>query len=93
MRYLGVDLHTNSFTVCYLTATGRERIKEYQLKHLREFKGGLKKTDCVAVEATGNTRYFVDEICHLVKRVVVVCLLYTSPSPRDLSTSRMPSSA
>ena len=25
--------------------------------------------------------------------VQVVCLLYTSPSPRDLSTSRMPSSA
>ena len=24
---------------------------------------------------------------------VVCCLLYTSPSPRDLSTSRMPSSA
>ena len=26
-------------------------------------------------------------------RDVVTCLLYTSPSPRDLSTSRMPSSA
>ena len=25
--------------------------------------------------------------------VLVSCLLYTSPSPRDLSTSRMPSSA
>ena len=25
--------------------------------------------------------------------LVGVCLLYTSPSPRDLSTSRMPSSA
>ena len=25
--------------------------------------------------------------------IVMVCLLYTSPSPRDLSTSRMPSSA
>ena len=25
--------------------------------------------------------------------VLMVCLLYTSPSPRDLSTSRMPSSA
>ena len=25
--------------------------------------------------------------------VVQTCLLYTSPSPRDLSTSRMPSSA
>ena len=27
----------------------------------------------------------VDDVC--------ICLLYTSPSPRDLSTSRMPSSA
>ena len=26
-------------------------------------------------------------------RNIVTCLLYTSPSPRDLSTSRMPSSA
>ena len=25
--------------------------------------------------------------------IYIVCLLYTSPSPRDLSTSRMPSSA
>ena len=34
-------------------------------------------------------------ICEKCKGVVVVggCLLYTSPSPRDLSTSRMPSSA
>ena len=30
---------------------------------------------------------------HYVKEVNSVCLLYTSPSPRDLSTSRMPSSA
>ena len=28
-----------------------------------------------------------------VDELVVNCLLYTSPSPRDLSTSRMPSSA
>ena len=27
------------------------------------------------------------------KAVCFICLLYTSPSPRDLSTSRMPSSA
>ena len=26
-------------------------------------------------------------------KYVMICLLYTSPSPRDLSTSRMPSSA
>ena len=31
---------------------------------------------------------------HMVKAYYVcACLLYTSPSPRDLSTSRMPSSA
>ena len=28
-----------------------------------------------------------------VARLIKICLLYTSPSPRDLSTSRMPSSA
>ena len=27
------------------------------------------------------------------ENTIYVCLLYTSPSPRDLSTSRMPSSA
>ena len=29
----------------------------------------------------------------LDKTEATICLLYTSPSPRDLSTSRMPSSA
>ena len=29
----------------------------------------------------------------LMKPQTYICLLYTSPSPRDLSTSRMPSSA
>ena len=29
----------------------------------------------------------------IVAGVIGTCLLYTSPSPRDLSTSRMPSSA
>ena len=33
-------------------------------------------------------QWFADEVARLDR-----CLLYTSPSPRDLSTSRMPSSA
>ena len=37
---------------------------------------------------TGNSK---DET--FFGRVMGPCLLYTSPSPRDLSTSRMPSSA
>ena len=32
-------------------------------------------------------------IIHYNKSKAKACLLYTSPSPRDLSTSRMPSSA
>ena len=31
-------------------------------------------------------------LCELFE-MLMACLLYTSPSPRDLSTSRMPSSA
>ena len=33
--------------------------------------------------------------CHILHKQgkYYICLLYTSPSPRDLSTSRMPSSA
>ena len=29
----------------------------------------------------------------ILQKLLMPCLLYTSPSPRDLSTSRMPSSA
>ena len=38
---------------------------------------------------------FIDRVYAVSDRNVRVltCLLYTSPSPRDLSTSRMPSSA
>ena len=33
------------------------------------------------------------ELSHYGGQRLFLCLLYTSPSPRDLSTSRMPSSA
>ena len=36
---------------------------------------------------------FVDINNELIQQINNFCLLYTSPSPRDLSTSRMPSSA
>ena len=39
----------------------------------------------------------LDLLLYLIRRqnldILDICLLYTSPSPRDLSTSRMPSSA
>ena len=35
----------------------------------------------------------IDDANAVAKTIAKACLLYTSPSPRDLSTSRMPSSA
>ena len=40
-----------------------------------------------------SVRTFVQAIVQGQMLGVSICLLYTSPSPRDLSTSRMPSSA
>ena len=41
---------------------------------------------------TDSSMFHVNE-ANDEKGELTVCLLYTSPSPRDLSTSRMPSSA
>ena len=35
----------------------------------------------------------VNHVYHTIKEQAVNCLLYTSPSPRDATLSRMPSSA
>ena len=76
MSYLGVDLHTNSFTVCYQTGQGKQRIKTFDIRGIDSFRKGLRrhlrKTDKIAVEATGNTAWFVEQIRDRVKKVVVV---------------------
>ena len=41
----------------------------------------------------GNDSYTDLCLMSLCSDFIIACLLYTSPSPRDLSTSRMPSSA
>ena len=51
---------------------------------------GLRVTGvCTATSFSGDG----SNLSGLASREVYGCLLYTSPSPRDLSTSRMPSSA
>ena len=45
-------------------------------------------------ESEGNrTQLYQDKLGEDLYQQIISCLLYTSPSPRDLSTSRMPSSA
>ena len=43
--------------------------------------------------AVANSTPLSDAVLHSEASSTIYCLLYTSPSPRDLSTSRMPSSA
>ena len=71
MRHIGVDLHKNNFQVCYLHSHGK-RFNNYSIYNLEEFKKSLNKTDQIAVESTGNTRYFINQIKDSVGRVVVV---------------------
>ena len=67
------------------------------LYHLSKF--GLK--DCILLERnelTSGSSWHAAGNVHVISSDpnisrMMACLLYTSPSPRDLSTSRMPSSA
>ena len=57
---------------------------------------GIGKITAAAAEATGRQPEAANDIrttALIMSALIEGCLLYTSPSPRDLSTSRMPSSA
>jgi cephalosporin hydroxylase len=58
VRYLGVDLHSNNFTVCILEEDSTHTFEKYSLKELEAFKSTLRRDDYIAVEATGNSRFF-----------------------------------
>ncbi len=74
MAFIGVDLHSNSFTICRLEADGSEAFETFQLSDadIDRFCQSLDADDQVAVEATGNTAWFCDEIRACVGRIVVV---------------------
>jgi transposase len=71
MRYLGVDLHKNNFQACYLEGESKH-FAQYSIHSIDEFKKSLNKEDHLAVESTGNTRYFMNQVKEAVGRVVVV---------------------
>ncbi|MFP3026691.1 MAG: IS110 family transposase [Wolbachia sp.] len=72
MRYIGVDLHTNSFTVCYLEPGKQEYIRTFRLQDLDNFVEDLKSEDEIAFEATGNSCFFYDAVSSYVKRAVII---------------------
>ena len=74
MAYLGVDLHSDNFTVCRLEQSGDTSYHTYALtkSDLTKFKRTLSPEDEIAVETTGNTSWFYDQVASLVRRVVAV---------------------
>ena len=74
MRYIGIDLHSNSFTTCYLEDKKPEVIRTFKLQgaEFDMFLSDLKSNDEVAIEATGNSSFFRDKVLPLVKRVVII---------------------
>ena len=63
-------------------------IRESQIRMEGDLKYHIRRTD--ALEARVDHH---NEVLQPLYAWTWFCLLYTSPSPRDLSTSRMPSSA
>ena len=84
---------------------GQKKYQEVTLlmnKHIQKMSENIKEEEIWFLEhenvftAGSSTpkEFRIDEINNIpVIKVNRGCLLYTSPSPRDLSTSRMPSSA
>jgi transposase len=72
MRFIGVDLHTTQVTVCYLKNSQEYRFRTYQLSEIEKFVAELEASDEIAVEATGNTRWFVGQVEKKISRIVIV---------------------
>jgi len=71
-RYIGIDLHRNCFTACVRLENGRNYLTEWKLEELLRFTKKLRSSDEIAVEMTGNTRFFHQAVAPHVARVVAV---------------------
>jgi transposase len=71
-RSIGIDLHRKRFTCCLRLENGRNYLSEWSLEQLPQFVSKLRRSDEVAVEVTGNTRWFYQAVAPHVARVVVV---------------------
>ena len=90
MFYLGIDQHAKQLTINLRNAEGTAVLRrqvstrpEKVLEFFEQLTARCAKAGCrfqAIVEVCGFNDW-------------LICLLYTSPSPRDATLSRMPSSA
>ena len=100
------DIFSNLKTNILCKRTRNNMLSSYLSNQYFGFDNNAHASSCIKCQVSGK-RYkaFKEELDNEFKKEVEVptdfaskvmssfCLLYTSPSPRDLSTSRMPSSA
>jgi len=74
MKYIGIDLHSNKFTCCYLSSEGETMMYTFNLTDddLELFYNSLTKEDYVAVEVSTNTFRFTDLFEDKVKQVYII---------------------
>ena len=77
----------------------RQSLPAYGNEIILMLKGTSLASTVTLMDLTGVAKYIISttfkpiEVFIVAGGIYLFCLLYTSPSPRDLSTSRMPSSA
>lgn len=75
MKFYGIDLHTDMFQVTGIDLS-REDLnktrKKYSIEKIGEFLEGLSKDDYIAIEATGNSFWFYDQVISRVKDCYVL---------------------
>lgn len=70
-RYVGVDLHKTMFVVSFFENEAH-KVRTYSFEQLGMFCKQLRSDDSVGVEATNNSRYFVNQIASYVSDVKVI---------------------
>ena len=103
IRFVSVTLFFSILTALYFTAGRPEAQTKYWLSSARVCGIWLVVVSLVVValkrRKVPSILKYATSLCDVVLLTTIAsvgakaCLLYTSPSPRDLSTSRMPSSA
>ena len=102
LRQMALELPSSSWAFVHLTlvpfinASGELKTKptQHSVKELRSLGISPDVLICRSdKELPKDERNKIALFCSVPNKSVISCLLYTSPSPRDLSTSRMPSSA
>ena len=85
----------NGMTGAYSVDTGTATPSADGITPFEPLTEGMHDVEVTSTDTLGNPGSTSIEITitDSTAPMVTICLLYTSPSPRDLSTSRMPSSA